>query len=38
MTRFGEARIDFGAQDPVIYQDYAAALARKGLAIRQERP
>ncbi len=38
MTRFAKAPIEFGDQDPVIYADYAAELARKGVEIRQERP
>jgi uncharacterized RmlC-like cupin family protein len=38
MTQFGKAQIEFEDEDPVIYQDYAAELARKGVEIKQERP
>jgi hypothetical protein len=37
-TQFGETQIDFEQEDPVIYEDYARALAKTGVAIRQEKP
>jgi quercetin dioxygenase-like cupin family protein len=38
MTQFGKAQIEFEEEDPAIYEDYAAELARKGMEIRQRRP
>jgi quercetin dioxygenase-like cupin family protein len=38
MTQFGKAQIEFEEEDPVIYRDYAAELARKGIEIKQAPP
>ncbi|MBT3792959.1 MAG: cupin domain-containing protein [Rhodospirillales bacterium] len=37
-TQFGETQIEFDQEDPVIYAEYAAELAKKGVKIRQEMP
>ena len=37
-TQFGQSQIEFEQEDPVIYEDYARALAKNGVAIRQEKP
>jgi hypothetical protein len=33
-TQFGQSQIEFEHEDPVIYEDYARALAKNGVAIR----
>lgn len=38
MTQFGLAQIDFEHEDPVIFAEYAAELARKGIELRQAKP
>lgn len=37
-TQFGQSQIEFEDEDPTIYDDYARALAKNGVAIRQTKP
>jgi uncharacterized RmlC-like cupin family protein len=37
-TQFGQSQIEFEHEDPVIYEDYARALAKNGVPIRQAKP
>ena len=36
--QFGKFQIEFEEEDPQIYEDYAKALQKSGVAIRQEKP
>lgn len=37
-SQFGRFQIEFEEEDPVIYEDYANALKKSGVQIRQEKP
>jgi hypothetical protein len=37
-TQFGDSQIELEDEDPVIYEDFARALAKNGVPIKQERP